>query len=232
MGFEIEKKFLVGSFDATLAMLEKDFGKPKFQSKCGFWFASNFTGFESMFELVEPQILKKDVLLIKEIGEFEIPVQDFRFLRLRIINNNKFQVTCKLKTLVNKIEQNVEYEFDIEKPVFERVFNYLSDKSFIFYYNIKDSYEFKSGNLTIEISKFSDLKDAYLEIELTGKKEEVLIINLKENLKKFKNYSLREEERSYAELSSIENRNILRSQKLSQYSKDAMKEIYNKLAKS
>ncbi|OHD29225.1 MAG: hypothetical protein A2086_16670 [Spirochaetes bacterium GWD1_27_9] len=231
MALEMEKKFIVLNFSQLFEQLKRDFGKFDFESKTGFWFANNFSGLESMIELPDPKFLKKDVLLIKDIGEFELPIQDFRFIRLRIINNEKFMITFKMKMLVNKIEQNTEYEYEVDKDVFMRVLNFLNETSLIFYYNKKESYEFSVGEIKIEISKFNDLKDSYLEVEVLGKDENILNTKLQKFLEKMGNYSLKEESRNYAELSAIENRLTLRNQKLSNYSKEAFKEIYNLLNK-
>jgi len=229
MGFEIEKKFLVGNHKETLELLKKDFGKETFKSKAGFWFASNLTGMELMTELPEPKFLKKELAMIKDIGEFEIPLQDFQFVRLRIINRDKFNITFKSKSLVNKIEQNVEYEFEIKKNVFSRILNFLNEGSLVFYYNIKETHEFKSNEMKIELSKLSDLKDSYIEVEVTGDDDKKLTEKLEKYLKKFEKYSLKEEPRNFSELSKFENRNSLKNMKLSQYSKDAIKEANRKI---
>jgi hypothetical protein len=229
MGFEIEKKFLVGNYNDTLALLKKDFGKNSSKSKAGFWFASNYTGTEIMTDLPEPKFLKKELAMIRDIGEFEIPLQDFQFLRLRIINKDRYVITFKSKSIVNKIEQNIEYEYECKKNVFTRILNFLNEGSLIFYYNIKESLEFKSEEMSIELSKFNDLKDSYIEIEVTGDNENQLTAKLEKHLKNFEKYSLREEPKNYSELSYMENRKTLKNMKISQYSKEAVREINNKI---
>ena len=229
MGFEIEKKFLVGNYNETLEMLKKDFGKDAVRSKAGFWFAGNFTGMECMTSLPDPKFFKKELAMIKDIGEFDIPLQDFQYARLRIVNRDRYMITFKSKSIQNKMEQNVEYEFELKKNVFARILNFLSEGNLVFYYNIKDSIEFKSNDMKIELSKINDLKDSYLEVEVTGENESLLKNKLGKYIKKFDSYSLKDEPRNYSELSYFENRNALKNMKVSQYSKEALKEINKKL---
>lgn len=227
MNFEIEKKYCVNDFNSTLEALKRDFGKYKLKNKTGFWFANNFSGMETIIDIDNPKFFKKDVSVIKEIGEFELQEMDFQYARLRVVNNNKFVLTFKIKNLVNSIEQNTEYEYEIDYETFIRIANYLKEKALVFYYNIKESYEFTKDGLKIELSKFNDLKDAYIEVELTGNNEEELVKKLEKELTRFKDYSIKEETRSYMELSRFENRNNLKNVKLATYSKDAIRELTN-----
>ncbi|HOV13636.1 MAG TPA: hypothetical protein PK771_05080 [Spirochaetota bacterium] len=225
MNYEIEKKFMVNDFDLMLELLKKDFGDYKLRKKAGFWFANNFTGMEVFLDIEKPLFQKKDVIVIKDIGEFSIPEMDFQYLRLRVVNSQEFIVTFKIKNLVNNIEQNTEYEFEVDKETIVRIYNYIKDNSFIYFYNIKESYEFEKRDLKVELSKFNNLKDSFIEVELTGDNQNVLTKRLEFELGKFKIYNLKEEPRSYMELAMNENRNRLKNVRLSNYSKDAIKDL-------
>ena len=205
--------------------MKRDFGKYTIKSKSGFWFANNFDGMELVLDIDKPKFSKKGVCIIKDIGEFEIPEIDFQYIRLRIVNNEKFIITFKNKNIVNKIEQNTEYEFDTDSDTFSRIANYLKENNLIFYYNIKESYEFEKDDLKIELSKFNNLQNCYLEVELVGEEEEKLVKKLEFELGKFKIYNIKEEPRSYMELSKNENRVQFKNTRLSNYSKDAVKEL-------
>ena len=229
MSLEIEKKYLVGNFDEILNILKKEFGEYNIKNKSGFWFCSNCSKYESILELKETKISKKEVSFIKEIGEISLPIQDYDFVRVRIVNNDKYFITFKNKGLISNIEKNIEYEFEIEKDILERIIIFLKENSSIFYYNIKKSYEFHKDDVSIELSKFNDLKNPYLEIEVTGDNEEFLFSKIRKIIKKFDQYSLKEESRNYVVLSFTENKNILKYMKLSQYSRNAFIELQKKL---
>ncbi len=226
MSFEIEKKFLINNYKETFSFFKERYGEPNLIKKSGFWWCSNYDGEKNILEITEPKFLKKDVEIIKDLTEFLFVIQDYQFLRIRIIND-KYYLTLKNKNLVNKIEKNIEYEFEIDKESIKLVIDYLKDNAFIFYYNIKETFEFTNNDVKIEISKFNVLKDYYLEVEVTGKKEDILYNKLENYLKELKNLSLKEEERSYFELSIIENRQKLKNVKLSNFSKDSFKNLLN-----
>jgi len=223
MSLEFEKKYLVGNFDSTFDKLKNQFGDYKYCEKKGFWWCNNVNGFENMLEISNTKILKKDIDYIKEIGELIIPSQDFQFVRLRIVDNDNYYITFKNKLLVNNIEQNTEYEFIIEPDIFKRIIFYLHETAFIFYFNIKKTWEFKDNNTKIELSKFNDLKNTYIEIETTGNIETLLNKNMKEIIEKIKDYNLKEEPKNYVELSRAENQEMLKRMKLSQYSREGYK---------
>ncbi|MCK4797610.1 MAG: hypothetical protein KAT05_09525 [Spirochaetes bacterium] len=220
MSLEIEKKFLVGNFEEAYKNLTNDFGKHVYKLKPGFWWCNNYESSENMLNIQEPKLSKNEVSAIKDIGEFTLPIQNYQYIRLRVLNQKKYIVTFKIKSLVNNIEQNIEYEFEVEKDIFKRIALYLIETAFIFYYNIKETWEFNFDDIKIEISKFNDLKDSYIEIETLGDNEEELFSKLNKSLKKFFNYSIKEETKSYAKLSSIENMKTLKRLKLSQYSRE------------
>ncbi len=229
MSFEIEKKFLVGDFDITFSDLKSDFGNYNTINKSSFWFAA-YSGDELVLKKGEPIFLKKDVEMIRYITEFDIPIQDFSFLRLRIMNDTNYVMTLKLKSLVDGIEKNIEYEYELNKENFLRVVAFLKEKYYIFYYNIKKSYEFSynvnnENPLKIELSSINNLRDYYLEVELTGKNSENLIDELQKRLVKFSLYNLKEESRNYVELFFSENRDKFKFVKVSQYSKDGYREL-------
>jgi len=236
MSFEIEKKFLIGDFDTTLSDLKKDFGDCIIKNKSSFWFAS-YSGDEYILKKESSIFLKKDVEMIRYITEFDIPIQDFSFLRLRIMNDNNYIITFKLKNIVDGIEKNIEYEYELSKDVLFRIITFLKEKNFIFYYNIKKSYEFisydnsndndydKKYPLKIELSSINNLKNNYLEVELIGEDSEKLVKELEKRLVKFSFYDLKEESRNYVELFLSENRENLKFMKVSHYSKDGYKEL-------
>ncbi len=231
MSLEVEKKFIVKNFEETLKNLIDRYGKYSFHNKSGFWFCSNLIGSENILDIQETRILKKDVDVIKDIGEFAIPVQDFQYVRLRIYDKKKYILTFKNKSMLNNIEQNTEYEFDIDSDIFKRVVFYLKETALIFYYNIKKTYEFKlDSNTKIELSKFNDLKDTYIEIETVGEEEKELFSKIDKVTHDLNNLELREEPRSYVALSRSENAMSLKRVKLQQYSKNAYKCIQDYLA--
>lgn len=223
MSLEIEKKFIVGNFTRTFEKLKKDFENYSHVVKHGFWWCNNYNGIENILNVINPLFSKKEVAIIKDIFEIIIPDQDFQFIRLRvnIDETNKYLLTFKIKSIVNKIEQNTEYEFEIYKNIFKRLVLFLQDTAFIFYYNIKESWGFSKNNINIELSKINDLRDSYLEIEALGDNEKELFNTIENALKDFSEYNIKEEPRSYLELSRAENKNLLKNLKLSQYSRKA-----------
>lgn len=225
MALEIEKKYIVGNFSWTLKKLINDFGEYNKITRHGFWWCNNYNGMDNILEIKSPKIFKKDIIIIKNIGEFIIPDQDYQYIRLRIMDNKEHVITFKIKSLVNKIEQNTEYEFLLEKDIFKRIVEHLKDISFIFYYNIKEIYEFidNKNDIKIELSKFNDLKNQYIEIEATGENEKELNNKLNKTLNRFSDYKLKDETRNYCELSYGENRENLKKLKLSQYSREGFK---------
>lgn len=229
MSLEIEKKFLIYNFDKTIEELKKDFGDYKFNKKSGYWWCNNYDDSVNMLDIDVTKIYKKEVEAIKDIGEFMIPAQDFQFARLRILNNNKYVLTFKTKSLVNNTEENMEYEFDVDKEMFKRVLSYLEETSLVFYYNVKSSWKFKDHDVNIEISKFNDLKDAYIEIEALGKNNKELFGKIKNTLVKMSDYNMNEETRNYVELSYLENKDKLKRMKLSAYSRIAVNLLKNNL---
>ena len=87
-----------------------------------------------------------------------------------------------------------------------------------------------SNNVKIELSKISDLKEAYLEVEVTGENDAKLTEALNKKLISFEKYNIKEEPKSYLELFLRENNIALKNQKLSQYSKKAIgiyKSVFN-----
>ncbi|HNZ26280.1 MAG TPA: CYTH domain-containing protein [Spirochaetota bacterium] len=227
---EIEKKYFVGNFDDTLKLLQKRFEKYDTYVKSGFWWRSNCSGLENILDLGEPKLLKKEASIIKEIGEFVFPAQDYDFLRIRIINGVKYSVTFKNKALVKNIERNTEYEFEIEKELLLRIIDFLKENCFIFYYNIKESRVFNKKDISIELSTFNDLVSPYLEIEALGDNERELFSKIEQTISQLNLTSLKEEPKNYVELSFMENKNRLKNVKLSTYSREAFKELQNKLS--
>ncbi len=226
MSFEIEKKFLLGNFDDIFKKLKIDFGNDKYSEKRGFWWCNNHSGSENMLDIQKTLILKKDIEVIKDIGEFNIPVRDYQYIRLRILNTKKYFITIKNKSLVNNIEENIEYEFIVDKEIFKRISMYLKDGAFIFYYNIKKTWEFLFDTVKIEVSKLNDLRESYMEVEVVGENENKLKEELNNFLKKLYSYELKEETKNYAELSHIENQDLLKKLKLLQYSTEGYKILY------
>lgn len=222
MSFEIEKKYFVTNFDETLKRLKSDFGRFFISEKCGFWWTDNYEGSESILEVNRPVILRKDVELLKELGDFVLPEQDFQFLRLRVVNNKIFKVTFKTIVLVNNVEQNTEYEFEVELEEFKKIVRYLQERFHIFYYNTKKSWVFKQKFLRIELSRLNDLNNAYIEFEVKGNNKKLLTYKLNEAMKLFKDYTLLEESANYVELSRQENRVSLKSKKLKDYSNEGL----------
>jgi adenylate cyclase class IV len=223
LNFEIEKKFIIGDFSKTFEMLKANFKNYTHTIKHGFWWCNSYNSIENILEVNNPIFSKKDIILIKNICEILIPDHDFQFVRLRININEikKYLLTFKIKSIVNKIEHNTEYEFEITNNTFKRLVSFLQGTAFIFYYNIKETWEFFKDDIKIEISKLNDLKDPYLEIETIGNDKTKLVKKLENILNEFKSYDIKEEPRTYLELSRNENKNALRNIKLSQYSKKA-----------
>jgi len=223
LSLEIEKKFIVGDFSNTFEKLKSDFKTYSHIVKHGFWWCNNYNGIENILEVNRTIFSKKEVVIIRDICELIIPDQDFQFIRLRMnINQIKqFFLTFKIKSIINNIEQNTEYEFEVNKNIFKRLASYLHDTSFIFYHNIKETWEFNKDDIKIEISKLNDLKDSYLEIEIIGNNEKELLAKLDNFLNKLTLSNIKEEPRTYLELSRNENKNSLKSIKLSHYSRKA-----------
>jgi hypothetical protein len=227
LSLEIEKKYIVGNFDGTITRLKNQFGKYVINEKLGFWWCNNHDGIENILDIENTKILKKEIINIKDIGEFNMPVENFEYIRLRIFDKKKYVVTFKNKSLVNNIEHNVEYEFETDFDTFKRITYYLKDTALIFYYNVKKTWLFSAFGCKIELSTFNDLKDSYIEVETTGENEKKLSEKLNSFLEKMDKYNLIEEPRKYVELSRIENKENLKRIKISKYSRDA----YNILSK-
>ncbi|MCG8570030.1 MAG: CYTH domain-containing protein [Spirochaetes bacterium] len=225
MNYEIEKKYLVGSFDDTLQKLQADYGDFYIDEKIGFWWTGNINGLEYLLEVKDFKVNKKDVEILKEMGDFYLQPQDFQYVRLRVFNREKFIITFKSKSLEDKIEQNIEYEFELTIEQFKNILSFLNEKMFVFYYNIKKSWVFQKDDVKIELSKFNDITDPYLEVEISGESKEKITTRLKQYLNLFSDYALKEEIRNYVEISRKENRNQLRNARISKYSKDAIKEL-------
>lgn len=225
MNYEIEKKFLIGNFDGIYNSLNDEFGEGKRILKAGFWWCNNYASLDNIMEITAPKILKKNVLFIKEIGEFNLDVQDYQYVRLRINDFSKYLITFKIKQTVNTIEQNIEFEYEPDKNTFKRVAEYLKEAAQIFYYNIKETYEYTVDDFKIELSKFNDLRNAYMEIETTGSNKNKLTEKLNTFITRFSKYNLTDETRSYHTLSLTENEDKLAKTKLSQYSREAIKEL-------
>ena len=231
LNLEIEKKFIIGDFSKSFEKLKINYKNYNHIIKHGFWWCNNYNGNENILEVNNPKFSKKEIIIIKNICEILIPDYEFQFVRLRINKNQikHYLLTFKIKSIVNKIEHNTEYEFEINSTTFKRLIPYLQDTAFIFYYNIKECWEFFKDDIKIEISKLNDLKDSYLEIETTGKNEKELVNKLENILEEFKDYNIKEEPRSYLELSRNENKNSLKNLKLTHYSKKANNILQNYL---
>ena len=231
LNLEIEKKFIIGDFSKSFEKLKINYKNYNHIIKHGFWWCNNYNGNENILEVNNPKFSKKEIIIIKNICEILIPDYEFQFVRLRINKNQikHYLLTFKIKSIVNKIEHNTEYEFEINSTTFKRLIPYLQDTAFIFYYNIKECWEFFKDDIKIEISKLNDLKDSYLEIETTGKNEKELVNKLENILEEFKDYNIKEELRSYLELSRNENKNSLKNLKLTHYSKKANNILQNYL---
>lgn len=228
MNLEIEKKFLVPDFNSTFTKLKHDFGNFTYSKKSGFWFCNNYEKNEKIINVTKPKISNKDIEVIKKIMEIQIPEVNFDFLRIRLTDEETKKITFKAKSLVNKTEQNIEYEFEVDKQKLSTIINYLKDKAFIFYYNIKETWQFKKNDIIIELSKITDLKDCYLEVETVGTSEESLHKKLNTFLSLLTDYKLKEETRNYVELFLLENNERLKQTNLALFSKDAFK-ILDKL---
>ena len=223
LNLEIEKKFLIGDFSKSFEKLKADYKNYNHIVKYGFWWCNNYNGIENILNVNNPKFSKKEIIIIKDICEILIPDHDFQFVRLRININDtkKYLLTFKIKSIINKIEHNTEYEFELSNKIFKRLVSYLQDTAFIFYFNIKECWEFFKDDIKIEISKLNDLKDTYMEIETKGNNEKELINKLENILKDFSRYDIKEEPRTYLELSRNENKNSLKNIKLTNYSKKA-----------
>lgn len=223
MNLEIEKKFVIGDFSKSFEKLKINYKKYNHVVKYGFWWCNNYNCNENILEVNSPKFSKKEVIIIKDICEILIPDHDFQFIRLRININEtkKYLLTFKIKSLINKIEHNTEYEFELNNKIFKRLVSYLQGTAFIFYYNIKECWEFFKEDIKIEISKLNDLKDPYMEIETTGNNEKGLVNKLEHILNEFSSYNIKEEPRTYLELSRNENKTALKNLKLNHYSKNA-----------
>lgn len=233
MAFEIEKKFLVNNYKDTLSFFKERYGEPNLVKKAGFWWCNNNSGDKNILEIKDTKFLKKDVERIKDLTEFLFIIQDYQYLRIRIIDKNRYYLTLKNKNIINNIEKNVEYEFEIDSDTLKSVIDYLKDNAFIFYYNIKETFEFKNkkDDIKIELSKFNILKDYYLEIEVTGENENMLYEKLNKYLnKELDCLSLKNETRNYFELSLLENRDKLKNVKLSTFSKESFKNLLTLLS--
>lgn len=225
MNYEIEKKYVINSYKDVIKELKKRIGHYHLVYKSGFWWTGDITGYENVVDFTSPIIQKEDVAFLKDIGDFIMPEESFHFVRLRINNNKDFIVTFKTKEIVNETEHNKEYEFNLDYETFKRILNYLTDKHYIFYYNVKKSHVFDHEDFKIEVSTFNDLKDAYLEIELTGDDKEKLSEKLETLTEKLNDLPIKVETRNYSKLSRIENAATLKNKKIIQYSKEAMKEL-------
>ncbi len=225
MSFEIEKKFKVLNYDSVTSLLENEFKKVGTSVKMGFWWTENDDPWCPVISDSVHKISKKNIEIINKLTELKIPEEDFQFIRLRILDNSKYIVTLKNKTLVNRIEQNVEYEYECEEETFRTIAKFLSEGFCIFYYNVKTTTLFTDNDVNIELSKFNDLKNPYLEVEVTGNNKENLEKRLDEILKHFAEYPITEEPENYNKLSRIENAHALENKKLKDYSKEALKQL-------
>lgn len=223
MNLEIEKKFSVPDFKSTLEKLKKDFGNYNHSKKEGFWWCNNYNSISKILNVNNPRINKKDVMIIKNIGEFHLPDDDYDYIRIRFNNKGKRIITFKNKSLVNNTEQNLEYEFEVDEEKFKKIISYLKDKAFIFYYNTKEIWEFKKNDIKIQLSKLSDLKDCFIEIETIGNTEKILHDKLNKFLIMITDYKLKVENKNYVELFFAENSEKLKSLTLGQYSREAYK---------
>lgn len=223
MSFEIEKKFKVLNHDSATKRLESEFKKIGTSVKMGFWWTENEDPWCLVTSDGTHKISKKNIETINKLTELKIPEEDFQFIRLRILDNEKYIVTLKNKAIVNNIEQNVEYEYECEEDVFRTIAKFLSEGFYIFYYNVKTTTLFTLKDVNIELSKFNDLKNSYLEVEVTGSDKTKLESRLDEILKLFDDYPIVEEPENYNKLSRNENARTLENKKLKDYSKEALK---------
>ncbi len=225
MSFEIEKKFKVLNHDLVANRLENEFKKIGTSVKMGFWWTENEDPWCLVTSDGTHKISKKNIETINKLTELKIPEEDFQFIRLRILDNKKFVITLKNKAIVNRIEQNVEYEYECEEDVFRAIAKFLSEGFYIFYYNVKTTTLFTLNDVNIELSKFNDLKNSYLEIEVTGNDKVKLEKRLDEILNLFADYPIVEEPENYNKLSRNENARTLENKKLKDYSKEALKQL-------
>ncbi len=222
---EIEKKFIVTNPEETLDLLKQKFGESTTDVKAGFWFCSKISEFEPILNISKTLFSKADTETVKSITEGAFPVEDYDFLRLRIKNKKKYILTFKQKSLVDNIEKNVEYEFEIDKETVGRVLSHLQEKCLLFYYNIKTTKLFRKDDVSIEYSTFNDLSSPYIEVEVTGNDESALTSRLQNVLDDFAVGSIREEPTSYFALSQRENKQQLRNVTAAQYSAKALNEL-------
>lgn len=227
MSFEIEKKYCVLNYDLVKQLLDSEFGKSKRIVKAGYWWTECADPSTPVTEVVKHKIQEKNIALINGIAEIKIPETDYQYARIRVVNNSSYVLTVKNKSMQNGIEQNVEYEYEIDSTTVNEVINFLSQGFYIFYYNVKDTLLYTSGDLSIELSKFNDLTHAYLEVELTGKNQKELNEKLNDALSSFNHYPIKEELLSYNQLSKNENQISLRNKKLRDYSKEALNSLRN-----
>lgn len=229
MSFEIEKKFKVLNHDLTANRLENEFKKIGTSVKTGFWWTENEEPWRLVISDGAHKISKKNIETINKLTELKIPEEDFQFIRLRILDNKKYVITLKNKAIVNRVEQNVEYEYECEEDVFRTVAKFLSEGFYIFYYNVKTTVLFTLNDVNIELSKFNDLKNSYLEIEVTGNDKAKLEKRLDEILGAFADYPIVEEPENYNKLSRNENMRVLENKKLKDYSNEALKQLQKTL---
>jgi len=223
MNLEIEKKFSVPDFKITLEKLKNDFGNFTLTRKDGFWWCNNYNSLNKILSVEKPLINKKDVIIIKNIGEFYLPDDNYDYIRLRINEKKLRKITFKNKSMVNNTEQNLEYEFDVDDEKFKKISSYLKEKALIFYCNTKETWEFQKNDIKVQLSKISDLKDSYIEIETTGNTEKTLHDKLNKFLTMITDYKLKEEIKNYVELYFHENNEKLKALTLGQYSREAYK---------
>lgn len=225
MSYEIEKKFSVVDYDTVKKMLDTTYGQPKREVKAGYWWSEVADPSALLLELQEHKIQKKNVETLNAIAEVKIDLQDFQYVRIRVVNNEQFVMTLKNKALANGIEQNIEYEYELDQATAREVVRFLSQGFYIFYYNSKDTLIYTSGDARIELSKISDLSNAYLEIEVSGSDKKKLNDDLVEFLKNFDRYPIKEETLGYNQLSKMENASTLKNKKVKDYSRDALKQL-------
>ncbi|HBD92607.1 MAG: hypothetical protein A2015_15895 [Spirochaetes bacterium GWF1_31_7] len=225
MSFEIEKKYCVLNYDLTKQLLDTKYGKHTRSVKAGYWWTEVSESLTPVLEVETHKIQKKNIEHINALAEIKIPEVDYQYARIRVLNNETYVFTVKNKSLVAGIEQNTEYEYELDKETIIEILKFLSKELYIFYYNIKDTLLYTAGDVSIELSTFNDLKNAYLEIEVLGNDQEALTDTLNEVLKEFVHYPIREELLSYNQLSKNENSIALRTKKTRDYSKEALKKL-------
>jgi len=227
MNFEIEKKYVVLDFEYVREYLKKKYGKPIKENKAGFWFTESKNTNIDILDFNDRIITKKTIESINKLIQIKIPEDDYLFLRLRIKNKDQFILTVKNKSLINNIENNVEYEYELDIERFDEVVHYLYHSCPIFFYNIKKTWAFKDNDLNIELSRFEDLKNAYIEFELSGDDKDILNEKLEKHLINFKDLPINEDPTSYHRLSLSENSNSLKNKKVREYSNIAYNKLFN-----